>query len=262
MINKSTISKIIILHKDDSFISAIAIECSVSSNTVRKYLSLHNYKLRKYNIINSHVNDDALIGLYLGLWAGDGTQYYDRGYTIKICCDSRNHKLISLISNLVYKLFQKRTFVHNFVHNEERNRTQIKFYSKYIYYFVKNYMIYRRDKAFTVRLKNKIDSYSIHFLHSFLLGIMLSDGYLREKFLFNTISKELAKNVSNILIKYGLSPSTYMHDRTKYGWRNLYMVRVNKKDTMKAENTLNNALKILGSSDSFSEIKGYGPAEI
>ena len=62
----------------------------------------------KQNIIRClKTNDDVLIGLYCGIWAGDGTQYYDKGYRVKICLDSRNQELIDFVKKLLLDLFGK-----------------------------------------------------------------------------------------------------------------------------------------------------------
>jgi len=76
----------------------ISVLKQVSPNTVKKYLMLSNIKVKTLNIVNKlNVDDDFLIGLYVGVWCGDGTQYKDRGRnTIKICCNSNDKDMIKL----------------------------------------------------------------------------------------------------------------------------------------------------------------------
>ena len=61
----------------------------VSLSTVKKYLSANKVDVVQKNIVKTLNNEDELlIGLYIGIWAGDGCQYFDGAYTIKICCHS------------------------------------------------------------------------------------------------------------------------------------------------------------------------------
>jgi hypothetical protein len=56
----------------------------ISASTVKKYVDEKGLKVAKKNIVSKlNEEDDLLVGLYSGIWAGDGTQYYDNSYTIK-----------------------------------------------------------------------------------------------------------------------------------------------------------------------------------
>ena len=217
---------------------------------------------RKQNLVyNLKSNNQTLIGLYVGIWAGDGTQFYDKGYTIKICCHSENKKLIKFYKFVLSELFGK-TVMH--VANDKGFRAVLRFYSKFIYNFIYGYICYNGKKTYTVRLKNNIDNHSKEFLEGFMLGLILTDGYLKNKFYFNVTSRRLAKNAFNILEKWNFNPSLYVHDRTKYKWKDLYMVRLNKKESQRLEHILNLILKRLQYNESFTNLKygGDGSAEI
>ena len=59
----------------------------------------------------------------------------------------------------------------------------------------------------------------------------------------------------DILIKFGFNPSLYVYRREKYGWKDLYMVKINTKESKTLKLLLNKIIKKLGYS--FDNLK-YG----
>lgn len=248
------IGRILSLHNQGMSLRAIARKENLSPNTAKKYLLLNGKEVKCKNVVYRVRNSSKLlIGLYTGIWAGDGTQFIDGGFRIKICCDSRNNELIAFIQNLLLKLFGKKSSVVR----EERNRALIRFNSKFIYHFVHNFIKHGRNKTHTVHLKSPLKEYSDSFLEGFLLGLMLSDGYLKEKFYFNNTSKKLANNVRSIFRKFGLRPKIFVNNRERYGWKNLYSVYLTKSESAKALNFLNRILSKIGYKEDFLILKGY-----
>ena len=98
-----------------------------------------------------------------------------RGYTVKICSNKRQKKLNKFIQEVISGLFGKNTCLIN---EKNTNRAYIKFSSKFIYYFIFDYVKIVGNKTRTVRLKNDIETYSTEFLKGVLLGLSLSDGHL------------------------------------------------------------------------------------
>lgn len=251
------------LYKNGHPLRAVAKKYSVSPNTVKKYLQNNGVMVRCKNIVyDLKKNDELLIGLYIGIWAGDGTQFLDKGYKIKICCDRRNKDLTQYFQKIICNLFDKQTRI---VLEKTDNRSYIVFKSKFIYSFVYKFLDFNEDKTYSVCLNNSLSTYSDQFINGFFLGLMLTDGYLKTKFYFNSISIGLAQNVSDILKKFDMSPEVYVHNREKYGWRDLNMVRLNRKESSKALCLLDRIIEETGDRRSFSALKGYGkngPAEI
>ena len=202
-----------------------------------------------------------LIGLYIGAWCGDGTQYYDEGYVIKIFCHRKHKKMIRFFRTVLAELFGKTV---TRVVEEKGLISLIKFKSKFISSFVFNYVQYNGNKANTVGLKDAVIEYSPDFLRGFMLGLALTDGYLKERFMFNVTSKTLSDNAMTILKRWGFHPKRYIHDRSKYGWRNLYMVRLNRKESQQLKSNLDKVLKELSFTEGFDCLKyeGNGPTEI
>ncbi len=80
--------------------------CSPSS--IKKYLILAGKEVKEQNLVRElKTDDERLIGLYCGLWTGDGSQYYDHGYTIKFCLNREQPELIGFVQELLLKLFGK-----------------------------------------------------------------------------------------------------------------------------------------------------------
>ena len=196
--------------------------------TVKKYVSKY-MEVKTQNIVKKlATRDERLIGLYVGLWLGDGTQYKDKGRcVIKICCNRENRVLNTFVQDVIFRTFEKKTAL---IEENSNNRAFVKFVSKFIFNFI--YKCTKQDlgkKTYSVRLKEEINQYGDDFLEGCLLGLVLSDGYLKDFFSFNVTSKGLSHNMFNILKKYGFKPSVYVHKRAKWGWKDLNMVRLNKK---------------------------------
>ena len=249
------IQRIIKMYESGGNLTNIGHSLSLSPNTIKKYLILNGYNVKTLNIVKKlKSKNDLLIGTYVGIWCGDGSQYKDRHtYTIKICCHSKDIELISFYQKLIDTLFGKKTKIVN----EDRNRTLVKFYSKFIFKFVHDYVQFEGNKTHSIRLKQNPLNYSKEFQEGFLLGLMLSDGYLKERFNFNVTSAKLATNLVDILKSFELNPRVYIHNRTKYGWKDLCMISLKKNDSMKCLHYLDSILKKTGYSKGFRKIKGY-----
>lgn len=211
--------------------------------------------MSKRNIVRSLLStNQTLIGAYCGLWTGDGSQYYSAGYRIKICLHSGNKELISFVQEVLLNLFGKKT---RFVDDHGEYSGFVIFNSKFIYEFVDEYMFYAGYKTKTVCLKKDVSLYEREFLEGFFLGLMLSDGYLKDRCMYQTISIDLAKNLFAIFCYLGFEPYFSRSKRSKYGWNDLYCVYLNRKFTVEVENLLTCILNSLDYTYSFKRLKGY-----
>ena len=127
--------------------------------------------------------------------------------------------------------------------------------------FIGDYCHYGRNKTISVSLKKNIDHYSKTFIDGVLLGLALSDGHLKKRFKYNSISENLCNNVFNILIKKGFKPKRYLHDRSKWKWHDLHMISLGTKESELLLQEFNFILQNVGSNQKFQELKS-GPAEI
>jgi hypothetical protein len=256
MIKKEMIDRFLILHAQGHSLRKMARQTSVSPNSVKKYLVLYNRKCDTHNIVrNLRSQDPFLIGTYVGLWAGDGTQYYDKGYTIKICCHSEDQELIAYIQKLLLRLFGKTSTIGT----GKRHQATIRFKSKFIYSFINAYVRYEENKTHTVRLLTR--DHPDEFFQGYFLGLMLSDGHLDKKLHFNSTSSLLADDMRYLLQMWRYHPREYVHYRKKYGWHDLYMVSLTTKESRKVCELLDAFLSQSGYAQGFRHIKRYRNSE-
>ena len=222
----------------------------ISKSTAHKYI----YDLAPHqNIITSlRSNDQRLLGTYVGLWMGDGTQYYDDNFTIKICSNKKDVLLNKFIQEIIFNLFGKTSSLNG---DSKTSRAYVRFHSKFIYDFISNYVQHENNKTHSVRLKYDIDSYSTEFLEGCLLGLTLSDGYLKKCFVFNVTSERLSTNMKDILIKFGFNPRLYTFKRERFGHKDLQSIRLIVKESRIVENLLDKVILDLGYHYSFNELK-------
>lgn len=229
-----------------------------SINTVKKYLE-GKVKLRSQNIVKkANLTNEILIGTYVGLWMGDGTQYYDNSYTVKFCSNKQQKELNYFIQDVILKIFDKKSCL---IEEKNTNRAYIKLRSKFIYYFIYDYTKNYHEKTLNIELKYMLDNYSNEFLMGVLLGLSLSDGHLKKNFKFNVISVGLSDNANEILKRFDFSPKRYVHKRMKYGWNDLYMITLNRGESKELLKLLDFTLKSINPKLNFLNLKN-GPAEI
>ena len=253
--DKKIVQNLCILYKQGFSLRSISKKTGFSVNTIKKYLVVNKIQVKcKELIYKLKSSSESLIGLYIGIWSGDGTQYYDQGYRIKICCHSENQLMMDFFNYVLSELFGK-TVTH--IAKERQHRGLLRFNSRFVFNFVYGYIKHEDNKTHSVQLQNRLSGYSSEFLEGFILGLTLTDGYLKERFYFNVTSKGLAKNVYDILSSWDFSPNHYVHNRAKYGWKNLHMVSLTKSESKKLLSVLDSTLNHIGYSRNFKEIK-YG----
>jgi len=240
------------LYKKYSSLRKVSQETGIPVSTLWYRLSKKGVLNKKIKVTKIHENSNLLTGLYIGLWAGDGSRYYDKGFISKIHINKNDADLISLIQEVVYRLFRKK--VRLYLDGSNDNRASVKIHSKFIFHFPEQFLNFSKDKSKTVRLKNITNK---KFLEGFLLGLTLTDGYLKKKFVFVSVSKLLAKQVSRLLKAHGFSPKTYVHIRRKWNWSDLHMVRLKNEESKQLKYKLNVFLKKLGISKTLNELKRY-----
>ena len=234
-------------------------------NLARKYNYNWNsiyYHLNKIGIIRriksiKHIkNDDKLlIGAFLGFWAGDGSKFMDGWkYTIKLHFNKNNTKLFSFINILTLNLFDKKV---RLITEKGTNKGVIRIYSKFVYKFIDDYLSYERNKTLTIRLKYNMSKYSYNFLRGFLLGLVLSDGYIKKQFKFTSISKKLINNLYFVLKKLKYQPKIHIYPLHSYEKYNCYNLTLNTEQTTKFKEFLNNIIIDCKLSSNIQDLKGY-----
>ncbi len=228
-------------------------EYNIPKSTLHYNLSKLNI-IRKMNIITQlKSGNELLIGTFIGIWAGDGSKFRDRGrYVTKIHLHKANTTLILFIKEIIYDLFDKRATLCF----DGGNRASLRFYNKFIHEFIEKYLFFKDNKCLSVKLKEELNEYSKDFLDGFILGLTLSDGSIRNNiFVYSTISNNLKDNVISLLNSEEFSPKLYIHKREKYGWYDLNQIRLRKKLTTKLIIKLNNTLKKLNYKENLENLK-------
>ncbi|HLC56649.1 MAG TPA: LAGLIDADG family homing endonuclease [Candidatus Nanoarchaeia archaeon] len=220
-------------------------------NTLHYNLKKKNV-LRTIKIVRSVRNNSLLIGLFIGLWAGDGSKFREKWmYTVKIHLNKNDKELIKLIKKLMLRLFDINV---NLSTEKNNNKGTIRFRSRFIYDFIDLYLSYKEYKTLTVRLKN-VNKYPKNFLRGFLLGATLSDGYIKKRFVYTSISKNLIRDIDLILKKFNYNAAVYKQDNHRK--HRLYNLVLNPSQTVNFKDFLNKVIRECNSNKSIEQLKGY-----
>ncbi len=224
----------------------------LSPNTVRVYVRDMGVATQE-SIRALRTKDDFLIGLYVGLWMGDGTQYPDRGeFIVKICCNADCRKLNALVQYVFLRLFGKQSRI--FEARPSRSAV-VKCSSKFIFRFISQYTIIGSpSKTLTVRLRKPPHVHSRQFIRGCFLGLMLSDGSLKQQLRFNVTSVALAQDMMDILLILGFHPKKYVRPGQQ-NRQDLHLVWLTRPESRKASELLDELLKELGYVDRFTDLK-------
>jgi hypothetical protein len=241
-------------YKLHSSIRYLSKKYDISKSTI--YYNLSNLNIiKRQNIITCLKNkDELLIGVFIGLWIGDGSKFIDNNrYIIKFHFHKDNTNLANFIQKILYSLFG----INARVYYDGGNKASIKIFSKFIYYFIDNYVNYKNNKTLTVHLKDKIYNYTNEFLDGLLLGFVLSDGSISNNtFTYSTISEKLTEDIKDILTVSNFNTIRhYVHNRRKYGWHDLNQISLNKNETKIIINKMNYTLIKLNCPNTLLELK-------
>lgn len=182
-------------------------------------------------------------GEVIGIFAGDGSQYFEPKsyhYTVNVHFGMKNLKYILYVKGLYEKIFNKKFRI------EKSNPTTLRLttYSKEIYNFFTNYLDYNtKIKHSTVKLKNI--KFPLNFKIGFLRGLFDTDGSIwfikkekRWKAVYYTTSKLLAYQISTILSKLGINNGMHVQIRNYRSEKPVYYVNIWKNSVDKFINVV------------------------
>ena len=160
-VTSEEINEFLKLYQDSGSLREVSRLTGRSVNTIKKYLigKIPIKLCPRVSKVNS--TDNLLVGVYVGLWMGDGTQYYDNSYVVKFCSNKQQNDLNKFIQDIVFRLFNKQSWL---IEDKNTNRAYIKLKSKFIYDFIYSYSSFGTNKTLSVGLKNNINQYSDKFL--------------------------------------------------------------------------------------------------
>jgi hypothetical protein len=218
-------------------LSQLSTEYKIPKRTIHYNLTKIGVIRKKNAVKFLKKPNDLLIGTFVGIWAGDGSKFYDKGYIIKIHFNKKNTNLANFYVFLFDQLFDKKFRIYN----DGGNRASVKIFSKFVFDFLDTFCNYGSNKTYTVRLKKK--RYKKSFLRGFLLGLMITDGYITySDCVFTSISEKLILNAKNALSTCGFESSIKKYKNRD--WHMVYRLRI--KDPKNFNKFLSKTLEDLG----------------
>lgn len=185
------------------------------------------YQVRKFKpkqqkdfIVNLQ---DKEIGELIGAFAGDGNYHYEKyNYRVRYCLSLITDKDYA---NYLRDLLRKFNLNPYIITRKKDNSINLTIKSKAYINFIQKFLIWEKDKTFTIRLKNELNEYSEEFLQGFARGLMDTDGFLNEgNAACGCISQQLMNNLADIFKKFDIDFSRT--SRKPYGNnRELFLVR-------------------------------------
>lgn len=216
--------------KNGISINNISKELSLGKSTIYYYYK--KIKGKKFIEPEFKLRNSRLEGEINGIFAGDGSQYYDakRGsYEVNVHFGAKNYWYAIYVKELFEKFFQKKFRLDFEYGSKFRLRTQ----SRKIFNYFQNYLSYDcHIKHCTVKLKEQCSS---AFKIGFLKGMFDTDGCFslnnperRARVSYCTTSEELAKQITLILNGLNVKNSIYVIDRKDRNEKTVYNVNVLK----------------------------------
>ncbi len=218
--------------RKDISINKISKELNLGKSTIYYYYK--KIKGKKFVEPEFKLGNSRLEGEINGIFAGDGSQYYDarRGnYEVNVHFGAKNYWYAIYVKNLFEQFFNKNFRLHWDSETQIRIRTQ----SRKIFHYFPNYLSYdRKIKHCTVKLN---DDCSSAFKMGFLKGMFDTDGCYSDrgrkksaKLFYTTTSKILAQQMSVMLNDLKIENSVYVRTNRLGKWRIVYVVNILAKD--------------------------------
>ncbi len=204
--------------------------------------TLHNWFNKKgilrrlFLVKRLRTRDSYKIGLFIGMWAGDGSKAIGKNglYVVRFHFNSEDVYCHNLTYDLIENLFGSKI---NVVRGPGK-KFEIKTYSIFIYKFLSDYLTCSNDKCGTVKLKFPISGYSDRFLLGFISGLAITDGHFGKCFVFTTVSTGLKKQFVYVLRKFGFNPKEYLQRRKEPTWRPAWKIRLIVAESEKFANLI------------------------
>ena len=252
---KEILEKILKEYKEGSSLRKLRDKYNYSIGNLHYHLKKEGI-LRTCNIVKKiKTKNESLIGIFVGLFAGDGSKFKDRWkYVVKISLHKEDSALIQFIQKLSFEIFGK-TF--RVVLDKKTNKGNLIMESLFIFNFLDKYLFHKGYKTLTVRLKEDIQNYSFNFLKGFLCGLTLSDGYAKKRFVLPSISKGLVVNALEILKEMGFEAKMRFQDRQKYHENDQYKATLRTKETKTFKEVLNRFIEECGFKETIDSLKRY-----
>lgn len=172
------------------------------------------------------------IGEFMGAFAGDGSLDLSSGsYKIKITLNEKEGEYAKYLVNIIHMVFNKNS---NIWHFRKEHTLRLTVNGKKLIKIINKFLYFGKDKTHTIRLRKRINYYNKEFLKGYIRGLISTDGYINNskslRIQYSSVSKNLAKNLYDILIALGISARFYKQIRESNNnkkWK-IYRVEINK----------------------------------
>jgi hypothetical protein len=226
-LNKEIKKELITQIKKGISINNISRELSIAKSTI--YYHYKKIKGRRYKRLNIVPNYSKIEGEIVGIFAGDGSQYFEPNrykYEVNVHFGYKNKKYALYVKKLYEGYFGK-----NFeLKNEKNKKLRLKTSSKEIYNYFHHYLDFiPQTKHSTIKLKKfKLSKW---FKTGFLKGFVDTDGSVYFKnnknkigVSFYTTSRYLAYQLESILNEFGFKYGHYVIKREN--WKPLHNIQL------------------------------------
>ncbi len=221
--------KLFRLIKQGKSLNEICKEMRLKKTTA--YYYVRKIRGRKIKPVVIDTSDEEKIGEFIGVFAGDGSYFYDKKRFKHVICISFNRKerfIAEYYANVIEKIAKKPYIYYR------KNVVVVRVVSKEIISFIKNFLEWNGKKAHTVSLKKNVNKLSTKFLIGFLRGLIDSDGYVRKgrkEIYFGSVSEKLIHNFTKILDLFHFKYKVYK--QTKGINKHFYKVRIANEEVDK-----------------------------
>jgi len=223
--------KIKLLIKKGISLNKISSKLQIAKSTL-----YHHYKKIKGKKTKAVVipKDDAILGEFLGAFAGDGNFFYDKKYghyTISFHFHATDDKKYAdYIKSLTEINFRKK--VRSYTNNQ--NKLSLVFYSKDIYKIIFDNLGVKGKKGVNLKIIKPIKSLSKDFKISFIRGLIDTDGHVNKygQIILSLIAMGLVKQVSSMLLDLGIQNKLSIRKKQD-PWQDQLELKILKKDALK-----------------------------
>ena len=230
-LTKKELKTIINLIKKGNSLNSIVKLTGKNKTTI--YYHFREIKGRVYPKIKLNQRFTEKEGEIVGIFAGDGSQYFDpKGYhyQVNIHFGSKNKDYVFYVKNLFEDYFNHK---FNFFEDKKRHTIRLRINSKKVFNYFKHYLDYNsKTKHSTVKLKSL--NLPKEFIIGFLRGLIDTDGsVLYNKYenginvSFCTTSLELINQVKQVFDEYNFKYSYFVRKHKSY--KDLHNIKLWKR---------------------------------
>ncbi len=221
--------------------AGVSLNKLASSFNLAKSTLYHYYKKikgKRYKSPQYSINFSEAEGEIVGIFAGDGSQYYYKpsgNYQTNIHFGN-NLQYVNYVKILYESYFNKEWYKFREVSKDKSVKYRLRAVNKNTYDYFSNYLIYNKShKHDTVKLK-KIN-FSNAFKIGFLRGLVDTDGTVcnynnRVRISYYSTSKSLIKQIYKFLQELNIQSNIYKI-KSKLDYKDIYHCQIFQNDTNK-----------------------------